>query len=202
MSVVATASTDDEVRLLVDVSVMRVEVLGVVVVEHASGAIVLLKNTLNHTHVPWLILAPLNVHVTLGAQPWMVHDLLHLGLAFVLSALHGKFVNWLIPGLITPVADEGLSMFLLFNLGSAEEVGLPGDSPVEVVPVGATVDGGGGDHAPQNPTHLADHPHVGLTHVIRNMKHHCCLFTRCLQISKHKRFNVKMINGDYNLLIN
>ena len=53
VSVITATSSDNEISFLVDVSVVRVEVLSEVVVEDSGFSIVLHANLLYHTHLIW-----------------------------------------------------------------------------------------------------------------------------------------------------
>ena len=110
----------------------------------------------------------------------MIVNSLQLGLSLILSGLKGEFVGWLVPWLITPVANKRLSVLLLFGLGSTEEVLPPGHSPIQEVPVCVTIERCRADEAPEYPPHLPDHPHVSFSHVVRDVEHHVVLFNKDL----------------------
>ena len=76
VGIVAAASTYDQVCLLVDVGVVRVEVLAIVVVEDPWLPIVLHHNLAEGTHILAVLFLVLMVHVALGTQPGVVIDAL------------------------------------------------------------------------------------------------------------------------------
>ena len=172
VGVVAATCTNDQVGLLVDVGVVRVEVLPVVVVEYAWAPVVLHQDLDEGSHFLCVVLLVLVLLVTLGSQSGVVVDSLELGLALVLLVLETEVVYGLVSGLVTPVGLEALCLLLLEILVAAEIVVAVGATATEEVPVSATVDGRGGNETPEDPSALADHPHVGLPHIVRDVKHH------------------------------
>jgi hypothetical protein len=87
MCVVAATSTDNEIRLLIDVCVVRVEVLTVVVVEHSWLSVVLHHDLAEVAHVLGRSLFVFVFHIALWTQPWVIVNSLFLSLCRILLIL-------------------------------------------------------------------------------------------------------------------
>lgn len=165
--------SDCYVGLLVDLGVERVEGLRHVIVEGAWVSVMLDCNGDESSHllrgVSTLLLVQSRVHVV---KTRSVLEVFISGLTVVLDLLEGEVVNGFISRAITPVGSDSLCLLALLVLSLASEPLLPGNSSAVVVPVHVSVDGDEGDSAPEDPTHLPDHPHVGLTHVVSHVEHH------------------------------
>ena len=112
-------------------------------------------------------------HISLWAQSWMIVNSFELGLTSVFLILKREVVHWIISGLITPLTFPFLSLLLLVIFGAAEEIVSPSGTTTQSVPVCTTVNRGGADAAPEDPSHFTDHPDVRLSHIVRDVKHHC-----------------------------
>ena len=60
---------------------------------------------------------------------------------FQLPLLDREVINGVVPGLVTPVSSEFLSLLFLFVFREARVVVLPCDTTAEEVPIDITVDG-------------------------------------------------------------
>jgi hypothetical protein len=168
----ASSSAKSNVGFLVDLGESREEGLAGVVVEVAGHSVVLLSDGNNGAHVFRLNEASFVVHGGLGAETGHVAVLFFARLVRVLLSLDGEVVLVNVARSETPVSFLALSEFDLLRFGATEPVLAPGSAAAEVVPVSVTVDGRGKDDTPENPTHFADHPSVGLAHIVHNMEHH------------------------------
>ena len=103
VSVVRPAWSQDDVGLLIDVVVVRVEVLVVVVVKDTWLPVVLSQDVdqgLDMSRVSDIV----SIVLWLSAvKSWGVRDTFHISLGLVLSGLDRKVVNWLISWFVTPV---------------------------------------------------------------------------------------------------
>ena len=70
-----------------------------------------------------------------------VSDFFSIGHAFQLSLLDREVIDRVVPGLVTPVSTETLSLLSLFVFSEARVVILPCDTTAEEVPIHVTVDG-------------------------------------------------------------
>jgi len=148
--------------------------LRVVVVEHARLSVVLLRNADDVADHLGFNDAGFGVTARFGEETGHVAVLLFTGLLGVLLGLDGEVETGLETGVEAPVALLFSGPRLLVLVSAVEEILAPGDTTSEEVVVGETVEGGEEDTAPEDPTHLPDHPHVGFTHVVHDMEHHSC----------------------------
>ena len=117
-------------------------------------------------------------HVALWAQPWVVVNSLQLRLSLILLVFEREVVDWVVSWLVTPVGAQVLRLLLLVSLVTTEIMVSVGHTPAEEVPVRATVERGHADAAPEDPTHLTDHPDISLSHIVRDVKHHILLLSK------------------------
>ena len=87
MSVLARAVSNNKVSLLVDVFIVGVEVLALVVVEHAGSPIVLHDDLGKRAHILGSVLASLLSHAALRVESRMIIDLLQRRLSLMLPCL-------------------------------------------------------------------------------------------------------------------
>ena len=113
VSIVATPSADNKVRLLVDVSIVGIEVLTVVIVEHSWFSIVLHHDLAEGAHILAIRLVVLVSHISLWTQPWVVVNSLHLRLSSILLVFEREVVNWIISWLVTPIGAQVLGILPL-----------------------------------------------------------------------------------------
>lgn len=164
---------NSDVGLLIDLWVKRVESLRDVVIEGAWLSVVLQGDRDDGSHILRLNSALLLVKGRVNVvETRSVLEVLFSGLAVVLDLLKREVVDGLVSGAVTPVGSEALGLLALLILSLASEPLLPGHSSAVVVPVHVSIDGDEGNSAPEDPTHLPDHPHVGLTHVVSHVEHH------------------------------
>ena len=172
MSVAASTSANDKISLLIDIGVVRVEVLVVVIVEHTWLPVVFHHDLSESAHISWGQLSSLLVHVSIWRQSWMVINFLNFGLSLIFLCLEREVVNWLVSWLVTPVGSECLGPIFLVIFGTAKEMISPSNSSSQEVPVTITIDRSHTNSTPEDPSHLPDHPHVSLSHVVCYVEHH------------------------------
>ena len=98
------------------------------------------------------------------------------GLLSCLLGLHARLDRErklaLVPRVETPIGTSCLSFSLPISISLAGKRILPGNSAAQVVPVEVTVGGDESKCTPEDPSHFADHPDVGLAHVVCHVEHH------------------------------
>ena len=166
-------AAESDVRLIFDLGVRAVEGLWVIVVEHSGLSVMLAHDCDKVTNLLRLNNVVVAIdHVRLCAHSRHIINGLFASLGRVLRSLNREGVLRLVTRVITPISSLGLCLCHPFSLSATEVVVPPGTSSTEVVPVGVTVDWNGSNDGPEYPSHLPDHPYIGLSHVVRNVEHH------------------------------
>ena len=165
-------ASDGDISFLVDLGERRVEGLRIGIVEGARGTIVLTGNHDQRLHIWVLYEAGLLTLGVMGADSGHITDLLLSCLFGLDSRLDREVVLALIAGMETPIGTFLLSLLSPVFLSLATHAIFPCNTSAQVVPVDITIDGNESECAPEDPTHFADHPSVGLAHVVCDMEHH------------------------------
>ena len=165
-------AAESDVSLLVDVREGRVEGLTVAIVECSGLTVVFAHDHDEVLHLGVFRLASvLAIELEQTDSRYVLHSLLP-SLGRLLASLDREWVLAFVTRMVTPVCTLGLRLGAFLILRLARQAVFPCNATAQVVPVNVTVDGNEAEEAPEDPPHLADHPHVRLTHVVRNVKHH------------------------------
>ena len=173
MSISASISTDNQICLLVYLRIERVEVLAEIVVKCTWLTIMLHPDRENSSDIFGWHESPFDIHVSSWIQTRMIVHFFFGCLSCIFLYFQGKVVFWFIPLLITPISTGVFSLCLSFFLSTTEKMISPWCSPTQVVPISDSIKWNRNASTPEDPSALSNHPYVGLTHVIRNMEHHC-----------------------------
>jgi len=165
-------ATDSHVGFLIDVGERRVERLRCGIVERTWGSVMFTGDHDNRLNLGVSHQAHLLILGLMNANTGHIGVNLFRGLLGLRACLDRERKSSLITGTETPISTVGNSLGLLVLLGLARERILPGDTSAQVIPVEVTVEGDKRPGSPEDPTHFADHPGVGFTHVVSNMEHH------------------------------
>ncbi len=159
------------VRLRLNLGERGEKGLGVVVVKDAWLPVVLGDNWNNRADLNWLNHVFLAELGAFSVETWHIAEWLLPSLFGVFVRFYRKIELGLEPRVEAPVANFLFSEGLLFDFSACVVVS-PGYSSSEVVPISVSVDRKGQAERPEDPTHLADHPNVRLTHIVTDMEHH------------------------------
>ena len=83
VSIVASTGSDDEIGLLIDISVVRVEVLSEVVVENSWLSVMLHSNLGESSYVFSWQLFSLVIHSSLRRKSWVIINSIKFSLTFI-----------------------------------------------------------------------------------------------------------------------
>ena len=166
------AAAESDVCFGLDLGEGRVECLWVGVVKRARLSIVLTSDHYDGLNVAMFHDSIALILGIVQTQTGHISDRLLSCLFSLLSCLDREVVLAFVARVVTPIGTLSLSCGLLVCLALARERVLPCDSSAQVVPVDVTVDGDEAEGAPEDPTHLADHPSVRLAHVVLDVEHH------------------------------
>ena len=160
-------AAQSDIRFILNLGVRAVEVLCEVVIEDSGLSVVLAHDGDKVTNLFGLNNFVVAVdHVRLCAHARHIINGLFTRLGRVLCRLNREGVLRFVSRVVAPISTLSLCLGHLFSLSAPEVVVPPGTSSTEIVPVGVTVDWNGGDDGPEYPSHLPDHPYVGLAHVV------------------------------------
>lgn len=169
-------SSDSYVGLLLDFWEVWIERLLVVVIENTGLPVVLLGNWDEGSD----FLGGHDAgHALLGlgeTRSGHITEVLLSRLVGVFLWLNGEVVDGLVPRVETPIGALASSLLYPFISSSVVKCFSPGGTLAEEVPVGVSIKHDRTADGPEDPTHLPDHPSVGLTHVVLNMENHCCYY--------------------------
>lgn len=105
------------------------------------------------------------------------------GVSLVLDT---EVVDWFVSWLITPITFLFcLGVFSLLFLASEVKPFFPSNSSGVVVPIDVSVNCDIRCESPEKPSSFPDHPHVGFTHVVRNVIDHNFVFERRVFAGHH-----------------
>jgi hypothetical protein len=165
-------AAESDIGLLLDFRVQRVECLGNIVVESTGLSVVLTSNRDYGANLLGINMAHTGALCGAGIQTRSITHSLFCGLRFVLLVLQRESIDRVVPRLVTPISTEIFSLLSLFVFSKTRVVIFPSDTAAKEIPIDVTINGNRAAHAPKDPTTLTDHPHVCLTHVVRDMEHH------------------------------
>ena len=167
--------SESDVCLLVNVSVMRVESLRIVVVKYSWLSVVLFRGHDDAANFTVGENSSLRL-LTFGYfEPWHIFKGLLSGLLSIFLCLDTEWVLCLVSWVETPVCFKWLCLCFLICLWTFEIV-LPSYTSTEIVPVEVSIGRNKEEEGPEHPSHLTNHPHVGLAHVVGNVEHHCIYY--------------------------
>jgi hypothetical protein len=150
----------------------RVEWLWCVIVKDTRLSIVLSESHDQRVNFCWSPNSRLMILLFSHNNTWNIVDSFLGRLLRMLAALDREVVLWLISRMETPVCSLSLCLCALLILSFLREGIPPGSSATKVVPVCITINRHWQAKTPEDPTHFADHPNVGLAHVISHVEHH------------------------------